>query len=82
MRKAELTPVAIAAGRQLGNRLFGPPELKSSFLDYNLIPSVVFAHPEVGTTGLTEPQAIEKYGKDKVKVYNTKFSAMFYDVYV
>ncbi len=78
--QAELTPVAIAAGRMLGNRLFGPPEVKDSFLDYDSIPSVVFSHPEVGTTGLTEPEAIEKYGKDKVKVYQAKFSNMFYDV--
>lgn len=79
-KKAELTPVAIAAGRQLGNRLFGPPELKESHLNYELIPSVVFSHPEVGSTGLTEPQAIERYGKENIKIYHTKFSAMYYDV--
>lgn len=79
--QAELTPVAIAAGRQLGNRLFGPPELKNSKLLYENIPTVVFSHPEVGTIGLTEPQAVEKYGKDNVKIYNTKFSAMYFDVF-
>lgn len=60
--------VAIAAGRQLGNRLFGPPELKGSKLLYENIPTVVFSHPEVGTIGLTEPQAVEKYGKESIKV--------------
>ncbi|RMZ76480.1 hypothetical protein DV738_g4948, partial [Chaetothyriales sp. CBS 135597] len=79
--QAELTPVAIAAGRQLGNRLFGPPELSASHLDYDRIPTVVFSHPTVGTTGLTEPEAIEKYGKENVKVYNTRFSNMYYDVF-
>jgi glutathione reductase (NADPH) len=79
--QAELTPVAIAAGRKLGNRLFGPPEFKNDKLEYDKIPTVVFAHPEVGTTGLTEPAAIKKYGKDNVKVYHTKFSAMFFDVF-
>lgn len=79
--QAELTPVAIAAGRMLGNRLFGPPELKNSKLDYDRIPTVVFGHPNVGTTGLTEPEAIEKYGKDKIKIYQTKFRAMYYDVF-
>ncbi|KAF2839240.1 glutathione reductase [Patellaria atrata CBS 101060] len=77
--EAELTPVAIAAGRQLGNRLFGPPHLSSSKLSYDKIPTVVFSHPEVGTVGLTEPQAIEQYGKENIKVYTTKFTAMFYD---
>ena len=76
--KVELTPVAIAAGRKLSDRLFGPEKFKESKLDYNLIPSVVFAHPEVGSIGLTEPQAIEKYGKENIKVYNTSFTAMYY----
>ncbi|KAE8163881.1 hypothetical protein BDV40DRAFT_261842 [Aspergillus tamarii] len=77
---AELTPVAIAAGRQLGNRLFGPAELKDSKLSYDNIPTVVFSHPEVGTVGLTEPEARERYGDDQIKVYYTKFTAMYYDV--
>lgn len=72
--------MAIAAGRQLGSRLFGPSEFKSAKLSYENIPSVVFSHPEVGTTGLTEPQARERYGDDNIKVYQTKFTAMFYDV--
>jgi len=76
--KVELTPVAIAAGRKLSDRLFGPPKFSSAKLDYNLIPSVVFAHPEVGSIGLTEPQAVEKYGKDNIKIYNTSFTAMYY----
>jgi glutathione reductase (NADPH) len=79
--QAELTPVAIAAGRKLGDRLFGPPDKKDSKLDYERIPTVVFGEPNVGTTGLTEPQAIEKYGKDQVKVYHTAFKAMYYDVF-
>ncbi|KAH7394426.1 glutathione reductase [Pyrenochaeta sp. MPI-SDFR-AT-0127] len=79
--KAELTPVAIAAGRQLGNRLFGPPKFKSARLEYENIPTVVFSHPEVGTIGLTEPQAAEKYGRENLKVYKTKFSAMYFDVF-
>jgi glutathione reductase (NADPH) len=78
--KAELTPVAIAAGRQLGNRLFGPPELKHSKISYENIPTVVFSHPEIGCIGLTEPEARQHYGDDKIKIYHTKFTAMFYDV--
>ncbi|KAJ6160565.1 Glutathione reductase [Penicillium chermesinum] len=77
--QAELTPVAIAAGRQLGNRIFGPPELKHSKISYENIPTVVFSHPEVGSIGLTEPEARQQYGDDKIKIYHTKFTAMFYD---
>lgn len=76
--KVELTPVAIAAGRRLSDRLFGPPHLAQSKLDYSNIPSVVFAHPEVGSIGLTEPQAQEKYGNGNIKVYKTEFTAMYY----
>ena len=76
--KMELTPVAIAAGRKLSDRLFGPEKFKASKLNYDLIPSVVFAHPEVGSIGLTEPQAVEKYGKESLKIYNTSFTAMYY----
>ena len=82
--QAELTPVAIAAGRALSNRLFGTKHpqggahLANDKLDYSLIPTVVFAHPEVGTTGLTEPKAIAKYGKENVKVYHTRFTSMFF----
>lgn len=76
--RVELTPVAIAAGRKLADRLFGGPQFKESKLDYHNIPSVVFAHPEVGSIGLTEPEAIEKYGKDNIKIYKTSFTAMYY----
>ncbi|KAG9126291.1 Glutathione reductase [Ceratobasidium sp. 392] len=41
--KALLTPVAIAAGRRLSNRLFGPPEFKDDKLSYENIPTVVFS---------------------------------------
>jgi glutathione reductase (NADPH) len=41
--KALLTPVAIAAGRRLANRLFGPEKFKNDKLSYENIPTVVFA---------------------------------------
>lgn len=74
---SELTPVAIAAGRRLADRLFGGKS--DAHLDYSNIPSVVFAHPEVGSIGLTEPEAREKFG-DTVKVYTSNFTAMYYSM--
>ncbi len=71
----ELTPVAVAAGRRLSERLFN--NKPDEHLDYNLIPTVVFSHPPIGTLGLTEPEAEEKYGKDNVKVYKSSFTAMY-----
>ncbi|KAI4277067.1 MAG: hypothetical protein LQ337_002049 [Flavoplaca oasis] len=76
--KIELTPVAIAAGRQLANRLFGGPEFKNAKLDYTNIPSVVFAHPEVGSIGMTEQEARDTFGDKNVKIYKTDFTAMYY----
>ncbi|KAG8906256.1 Glutathione reductase [Tulasnella sp. 403] len=75
--KALLTPVAIAAGRRLSNRLFGPERFKDEKLDYTNIPTVVFSHPTIGTVGLTEPQAREKYG-DAVKIYKSSFRGLYF----
>nr|GME07186.1 SuhB [Ipomoea batatas] len=71
----ELTPVAVAAGRRLSERLFN--NKPDEHLDYSNIPTVVFSHPPIGTVGLTEPQAREQYGNDQVKVYKSSFTAMY-----
>ncbi|KAG1143286.1 hypothetical protein G6F37_006990 [Rhizopus arrhizus] len=78
--KAELTPVAIAAGRKLSDRLFGGEQFKESKLDYENIPTVVFSHPTAGTVGLTEEQAREKYGDENVKTYTSKFVNMYFSM--
>ncbi|MEN9577456.1 MAG: hypothetical protein RJA70_465, partial [Pseudomonadota bacterium] len=73
-----LTPVAIAAGRRLADRLFGgKPESK---LGLDLVPTVVFSHPPIGTVGLTEPEALERYGEDAVKVFSTRYTNLYYGV--
>ena len=74
----ELTPMAIAAGRRLADRLFGGPEWKDAKVSYDLVPTVVFSHPPMGTIGMTEKEAIEKYGEDNVKVYRSKFANLYY----
>ena len=71
----ELTPVAVAAGRRLSERLFN--HKPNEHLDYNLVPTVVFSHPPIGTIGLTEPQAVEQYGAENVKVYKSSFTPMY-----
>ena len=72
----ELTPVAIAAGRRLADRLFG--DAPWAKLDYSDVPTVVFSHPPIGTVGLTEPQAVETHGADNVKTYVSRFKPMQY----
>jgi glutathione reductase (NADPH) len=73
--RAPLTPVAIAAGRRLAERLFdNQPQRR---LDYTNIPSVVFSHPPIATIGLTENRARERHG-DQVTIYQTHFTPMRY----
>lgn len=68
--RAALTPVAVAAGRRLSDRVFGG--MKDRCLDYSNIPTVIFSHPPIGTCGLSEREARKKFG-DAVKVYSSTF---------
>lgn len=72
--RAPLTPVAIAAGRRLGDRLYN--NQKDRHLDYKMIATSVFSHPPIGTVGLTEDEARKEHG-DAVKIYQTRFTAMY-----
>ncbi|KAJ1451894.1 hypothetical protein M885DRAFT_528486 [Pelagophyceae sp. CCMP2097] len=72
----ELTPMAIAAGRRLADRLFdGQTTAKA---DYSLVPTVVFSHPTIGVIGLTEAEARAKHGDEDIKVYQSTFVNLWY----
>ena len=71
----ELTPVAIKAGRTLAERLFNGKTVAK--MDYELIPTVVFSHPAIGSIGLTQEQAEAKYGAENIKVYQSTFAGMY-----
>ena len=73
--RAALTPVAIAAGRRLSDRLFGGKADRR--LEYSMIPTVVFTHPPIGTVGASEAEALAQYG-DAVKVYVADFTPMYH----
>lgn len=72
----ELTPVAIAAGRRLSERLFNGQTLMH--LEYDFIPTVVFTHPTIATIGFSEADAISRYGQDAIKIYHSKFTPMYF----
>ena len=75
--QVELTPVAIAAGRRLADRLYdGQADRR---MDYDNVPSVVFSHPAIGSVGLSEALARERFG-DAVRVYESRFRALYYGV--
>eukprot|EP00976_Prorocentrum_cordatum_P102664 1193153-Prorocentrum_minimum.AAC.1 len=65
-QRQELTPVAIQAGVLLARRMFGGSKKK---MDYTNVPTTVFTPLEYGTVGMTEEDAIAKYGEDNVEVY-------------
>ncbi len=73
--RAALTPVAIAAGRRLSDRLFGGN--RDRRLEYEMIPTVIFTHPPIGTVGLSESEARLRYG-EAVKVYVADFTPMYH----
>lgn len=67
----QLTPVAIAQGHSLANRLFNATP---RYTNFDLIPTAVFSKPEIGTIGLTEQQA-HKQGLN-VEIFKTVFKPL------
>ncbi|MGH8136454.1 MAG: FAD-dependent oxidoreductase, partial [Steroidobacteraceae bacterium] len=70
-----LTPVAIAAGRRLADRLFGGEN--DRHLDYRLIPTVIFTHPPIGTVGLSEQEARAMHGGE-VETFRSNFMPLYH----
>ncbi|RMD83424.1 MAG: glutathione-disulfide reductase [Candidatus Dadabacteria bacterium] len=70
-----LTPVAIQAGRLLADRLFGGRDVRMS---WEGIPTAVFSHPPIATVGLTEEEAVERFGRDGIRVYRSRFVPLAY----
>ena len=69
--RLQLTPVALAEGMVVVDALFGDGRRR---MDYELVPTAVFTHPGIGTVGLGEQQARERYGE--VKVFRSDFRAL------
>jgi glutathione reductase (NADPH) len=69
--RVQLTPVAIHESMSLLQTAFLDNPTKP---DYDTIPTAVFSQPEIGTVGLTEDQAANKY--NELEVYKTTFRPM------
>jgi glutathione reductase (NADPH) len=74
--RVQLTPVAIAAGRRLSDRLFGGQS--GRHLDYQNIPTVIFGRPPLGSVGLSEPEARERFGAANIRVFRAGFVALYH----
>jgi len=75
--RVALTPVAIQAGRLLADRIFGGKDVHMS---YEQIPTAVFSEPPIGTVGLTEEQAVERFGTEQVRVYKAAFTPLLHNL--
>jgi len=69
--RVNLTPVATAEGTALARSLYND---QAASVDYENIPTCVFSQPNLGTVGLTEEQAREKY--QHIDIYKSMFTPM------
>lgn len=69
--RVNLTPVATAEGMALVNKLYAS---KTGVVDYDNIPTAVFSQPSIGTVGMSEAIAREKYAD--IDVYKSEFKSM------
>jgi glutathione reductase (NADPH) len=71
INRVQLTPVALAEAMVLVDRLFGNGQRR---LSYELVPTAVFTHPSIGTIGLSEVQARERFGA--LRIFSSEFRAL------
>ncbi|MFZ9559775.1 MAG: glutathione-disulfide reductase [Vulcanococcus sp.] len=71
--RINLTPVAIDEGRALADTIWGH---KPRQVDHNLVAAAVFSQPELSSVGLSEEAAVQRFGKDGVKVHRARFRPM------
>jgi glutathione reductase (NADPH) len=71
IHRMQLTPVALAEGMAVADRLFGGGRRR---VDYRNVPTAVFSHPNVGTVGLSEAQA--RHDHAEVEIYKTDFKPL------
>lgn len=69
--RVNLTPVAIREGHAFADTVFGGKRVS---VDHDLIPTAVFTTPELGTVGLSQAAALDRF--EAVDVYKTSFRPM------
>ena len=78
IKRVPLTPAATQAGRSVADYLYGDKE--DAVVDYDHIPTVVFGHPAIGSVGLSEKEAEEKYGRENIQVHTKTTKPMLSQV--
>ena len=68
--RVNLTPVAIDEGRALADALFAGRQRE---VNHDLVATAVFTQPELASVGLSEEEAVQRYGADRVRVHRARF---------
>ena len=77
--RVSLTPVARREGQEVADTAFSEQSSAlTSAIDYDTIPTAVFTTPEMGTVGLTEAAAREKFGDDDIQAFQSRFQPLYY----
>ena len=71
--RINLTPVAVDEGRAFADSVYGN---RPRQVDYSLVASAVFTQPELASVGLTEEEALERFGSEGVKLHRARFRSM------
>ena len=74
--RMNLTPVAIAEGQFLSEKLFGKSKVKN--IDLSHVGTAVFSSPPISSIGPTEKEAKKKY--KKIEIYESKFTSLKYSI--
>jgi glutathione reductase (NADPH) len=65
--------VAIDEGRAFADTIYGD---KPRRVNHDLVAKAVFSQPELATVGLSEEEAIERFGSNFIAVHRARFRAM------
>jgi glutathione reductase (NADPH) len=72
--RMQLTPVALGEAMVLVDHLFGDGSRPG--IDYDMVPTAVFTHPNIGTVGLGEEAARERFGP--VRIFRSDFKPLLH----
>lgn len=71
--RINLTPVAVDEGRAFADSVYGQ---KPRQVNHRLVASAVFSNPELASVGLSEEEALDRYGSEGIRIHRARFRPM------
>jgi len=71
--RINLTPVAVDEGRAFADTVYGN---KPRRVNHQLVASAVFSDPELASVGLSEEEAVERFGEESIRIHRARFRPM------